>query len=672
MPNERIALVIGNADYKHADALETPVRDAIAIADRLERLGFKVTLAENCDISDFAGELSKFSDLIQGADAALLFYSGHALQHEGENYLIPVDARLATPDGLARLTFRLDEILNRMRDKAAVSLIFLDACRDNPFKFEGTDPGPNSKGVILKPTGLSNVSALRDSLIAFAAEPGKTADDGIAGGLSPFTEALCCFIEQPGLAVANMMQNVRRAVRTTTEGRQAPSYTNALDNDFYFLPPGVEPPPPPQPPPSGRPILSQPTSSAGSFLNLAAGIEFVANAGGPLLLGGGSMTIAFLLLLVSQMLDLHSIKLPESGKEVGFMYAPNWCVVYTVLFPFYLVLFAILTERAKNLFINLAERRVIVGPEGETVPEATLFAAWRAALKKVSILLWLMLLIIAFQTSQEWLKTCLWPYTRGTEVVALDWSTAATRIPALSQSMSIAFSGVAYVYMAVALYVYLAILVYAAALCYFLNTVATSTGEFRMIARDGMLGEQLSFIGNVIYWSVILGLGAGFMMRLQAAYLASDHLFVTDLLFNDVWTSLGRPPARAGVSSGNIPSYWTGLVEMIFTALILFACCVYLYLTFENARKYYHDSIGSAPWRKKMEVEYSKENNFQEHSFVRVVFPNYFHFAIIVTGVFASGLFIGIGMVPLATLGYLLLAFLIFPGIAGGRQPGAG
>jgi hypothetical protein len=421
-------------------------------------------------------------------------------------------------------------------------------------------------------------------------------------------------------------------------------------------------------------VLQPAPAVRGGIPNLAAGIESVANAGGPLVLGVGSMTVAFLLLLISQMLDLHSIKIPESGKEVGFMYAPNWCVVYTVLFPFYLVLFAILTERARNLFINLAERGVIVGPNGESVPEAVVFAGWKAALKKVSFLLWLMLVIIAFQTGQEWVKTCLWPYTRGTEVISLDWSTAATKIPGLSRSMSIVFSGVAYVYMAVALYVYLAILVYAAALCYFLNTVATSTGEFRMVARDGTLGEQLSFIGNVIYGSVLLGLGAGFMMRLQAAYLASDHLFVTGLMFNDMWTLLGMPPARAGASTGNIPSYWTGLFEMIFTALILFACCLYLYLAFENARKYYLDNIGLAAWRKKMEVEYSKEKveELREQSFVRVVFPNYVHFGIIVTGVFASGLFIGIGVVPLATLAYLLLAFLIVPGFTGTRQAGTG
>ena len=683
MANERIALVIGNAAYEHATSLKSPILDAAAMEETLQRLGFDVTSATDCNINDFQKMLRDFVKSINGAEAALLYYSGHALQYDGENYLIPIDARVEVPDDLNRLAFPVMSQVERMTKQASVSLVFLDACRDEPFDFAGAGPIEGTKRVVVKKSGLEAIptESLSDALIAFAAQPGSTAVEGGEGELSPFTKALCEHIETDGLEIKEMVQRVRKSVWDATEKRQRPWSNESMLNQFFFKPvigvpsPGPRPRPPRPKPKPEKPVSPGPEPTLSSFLpNLAAGIEAVAKAGGPILLGGVSTTIAFLLLLVSQMLDLSSIKLPDSGKEVGFMYAPNWCVVYTVLFPFYLVLFAILTERARNMFNNLVERRIIVGPDGERVSEAKLFAAWKAALQKVSLLLWIMLVIIGLQTGTEWLKTCLWPYTNGAEVVALDWSTAATKIPALSRSMSIMFSGVAYIYMAVALYVYLAILVYAAALCYFLSTVADSTGEFRMVARDGTLGQQLAFVGNVIYWSVILGLGAGFMMRLQAAYLASDHLIVTGLMFNDVWSLLGIPAARSGgAGGGKIPSDWTGLVEMIFTLLILFACWLCLCLTFENARKYYLDNVGVAGWRKKMEVEYSKEqvDELRRQSSVRVVFPEFVHFGIIVAGVFASGLFIGVGAVPLATLAYLLLAFLIFPGFAGARKTGA-
>ena len=218
MPNDRIALVIGNADYQHATALETPVNDALKMADALDRLGFQVKMAQNCTISEFQRVLRGFSERIAGASVALFYYSGHALQYDGDNYLIPVDARLEAVDDLDRLAFQVMPRLKTMRSKAAVSLVFLDACRDDPFKLDQKGLPEGTKRVIVKQIGLREIpdTELRDALIAFAAEEGNTAADGEPGDLSPFTKALCEHIETPGLEVTKMMQRVKKSVREAT------------------------------------------------------------------------------------------------------------------------------------------------------------------------------------------------------------------------------------------------------------------------------------------------------------------------------------------------------------------------------------------------------------------------------------------------------------------------
>jgi uncharacterized caspase-like protein len=706
MPNDRIALVIGNADYQHATALETPVNDALAMADALDRLGFQVRLAQNCDINDFQNELDNFSERIVGASAALFYYSGHALQYGGDNYLIPVDTRLEAARGLDRLTFRVTPQLEEMRSKAGVSLVFLDACRDNPFDLDPRGPAPGTKRVVVKPAGLAEIATeetkeLKDALIAFAAEQGKTAADGEAGDLSPFTKALSEHIETSGLEVTKMMQRVKKSVREATKGKQTPWFNVSLTNEFFFNPTGgadpalgkleatagIEQP---------RMLVAdtggsgakafgedvelesrvkdpQPDREVGGIAarlpNLAAGIESVARSVGPVLLGGLSMTIAFVLLLISQSLDLALVIIPESGKQVGFMAAPNWSIVYTLLFPFYLCLFAVLTDRVRITLTSLLRQKVIVDAEGRTVTAERLFAAWRAALQKVSLLLWCMLVIIVLQTSSEWFSTCLMPYFGG-KVIAVDWTTSAIHGTGLERTKSIVFSCIAYLYMALALYVYLAILVYAATFCFFLTTLADPTGEFRLVLRDRSLGERFSDIGIIIYWSVILGLGAGFMMRLQAVYLESGYSIVTDLLLKDVLTWIGQPPAIGAYGNSGtatVPSAWTGLVEMLFTLLILFVSCLFLYNTFERAKQYYLDNIDNQKWREMMRIDHSKRQTeaIRRQPFLTTVFPMYIHFGVVVAGVAASGVFIGHGIIPLLTLAYIVLAFIIFPGFSG-------
>lgn len=236
----RVALVIGNAAYRVATALDNPVNDALRMADTLERLRFEVKMVSDCDINDLDSNLRAFTRRLEGTDVGLLYYSGHAIQFNGENYLIPVDARLEEPEDLEKRAFSLSTQLANMRRAAHVSLVFLDACREDPFRLDRAAAVPGSRSVAVQRAGLKEVekAALKDALIAFAAEQGHVAVDGEKGGLSPFTRALLECIDRPGLEVTEMMRLVRRSVREATNGKQVPWSNDALTSAFFFVPPG--------------------------------------------------------------------------------------------------------------------------------------------------------------------------------------------------------------------------------------------------------------------------------------------------------------------------------------------------------------------------------------------------------------------------------------------------
>ena len=483
-------------------------------------------------------------------DVGLFYYSGHGLQFDGENYLVPVDSRLEEPEDLQQLTIKVADQLEAMRNAARVSLVILDACRDDPFKSVLLGKHDRTRRVLVRPSGLNEVkkSELRGALIAFSAEQGQTADDGEEGELSPFTKALLDHLERPGLEILDMMRLVKQAVQRATSGKQTPWSNDSLTEKFYFCrdvgPDALEPPaqkPLPVPPPlapiddAAAPVAlahvqaEQPDASKITFFNLAAKLEKMAIAAGPVALVLLSITAAFILLMSSYLLHFGFVS--YDGKEVGQLYAPNWVIVYTILFPFYLGFYAVFTEQCKLLLDSLSRQRIILGATGDDISPQNLSSAWNENLRKASVIVWGLLIVIIAYESAEWTRTCLLPlvhHDAGNSVV--DWSTAAAaglNTPAAtaypSINTSIAFSLASYLYMAVALFIYLSILVIETAFCLFLSSVANPIGYFRMLVRDSSFGARFSSIGICIYSCCTLGVCAGYMMRLQATYLESHY-----------------------------------------------------------------------------------------------------------------------------------------------------
>jgi hypothetical protein len=226
----RLALVVGNSDYTGVTPLRNAARDANDIAGALERLGFKVTLLTDVAGASFWDKVDAFSVEAESAESVVFFYSGHAFQMNGANYLVPVDAQLSSREAIRTETWNLDGIIARLQDRKRQTLIFLDACRNDPLPQAVRGTGSAADGLARLQTGVG-------TFVAFATEPGAVTYDGAGEAPnSPFTTALLENIETPGISVSDMMINVRNEVEERTFRRQTPWDQSSLREQFYFNP----------------------------------------------------------------------------------------------------------------------------------------------------------------------------------------------------------------------------------------------------------------------------------------------------------------------------------------------------------------------------------------------------------------------------------------------------
>ncbi|MDW7692552.1 caspase family protein [Flammeovirgaceae bacterium SG7u.111] len=225
-PQKRLALVVGNSNYTNGGSLRNPLNDARSIKASLEQLGFTVLKAEDCTQSSMKRAIDEFGAKLQGYDIGLFFYAGHGIQVNGNNYLVPINAKLETANDVEYDCVRADRVLAKMESAGAkTNIVILDACRDNPFE--------RSWQRSAKGTGLAFMNAPSGSIIAYATAPGNTASDGYgANGL--YTESLLEEMKNPNLTILQMFQRVRAKVVEKSNGKQTPWESTSLTGDFFF------------------------------------------------------------------------------------------------------------------------------------------------------------------------------------------------------------------------------------------------------------------------------------------------------------------------------------------------------------------------------------------------------------------------------------------------------
>jgi hypothetical protein len=230
--DKRVAFVVGNGAYKNVAALPNPAIDAKSMATVLRNVGFDVVEGTNLTRDKMTERLLEFGNKAEGADVALFFYAGHGIAINGINYLLPVDADIKSEmDIKLGSAINIDLTLEQTMADAKVKLVFLDACRDNPFasKIKSNNA---TRGLSVQ-SGLAEMKSGEGTLIAFATGPGQTALDGQEGTNSPFTRALMANITAPGVEIQQAMTKVRAQVNEETSKNQLPwGHTNLIGSVY--------------------------------------------------------------------------------------------------------------------------------------------------------------------------------------------------------------------------------------------------------------------------------------------------------------------------------------------------------------------------------------------------------------------------------------------------------
>ena len=227
------ALVIGNSAYKHAAELSNPKNDANDIAAALEAAGFTVVKGIDLDRRGMEQTIVKFARALRNAKAGLFFYAGHALQIDGQNYLVPTDAQLLDSTGVDFELVRLSLVQRAMERNVKTNMIFLDACRNNPLS-RNLARAMGTRSASLG-NGLAPVESGIGTLISYSTQPGNVALDG-DGRNSPYSAALVRHLTTTDGDISDVLINVRRDVMKATNRKQIPWEHSALTAKFYFKP----------------------------------------------------------------------------------------------------------------------------------------------------------------------------------------------------------------------------------------------------------------------------------------------------------------------------------------------------------------------------------------------------------------------------------------------------
>ena len=247
----RVALVVGISAYQNAPTLANPVNDARAIGEALRRLNFEVYELFDPDYRQFSRGLRDFGVRVQSADTAVIYYAGHGVQADHENYLLPADAKLEHQHDLLFEAIPLRLLLGEIVQASKIGIVLLDACRNNPFLDRMSRSFVTSQRAIATNAGLARVDDVpRNTMVVMATKADQGADDGDAGH-SPFAEALLAHLQIPGLELGLFFRSVRDTVLKATNNRQEPYIFSSLGAEpFYFRPR------PPNHPPQIGPVMA--------------------------------------------------------------------------------------------------------------------------------------------------------------------------------------------------------------------------------------------------------------------------------------------------------------------------------------------------------------------------------------------------------------------------------
>ncbi|MGD9925723.1 MAG: caspase family protein [Pseudorhodoplanes sp.] len=264
LAEKRVALIIGNGDYANAPRLPNPRNDAEDVGGALRRTGFEVIVGVDLDKPGMEDATIRFARAARDADVAIFYYSGHAMQFAGVNYLMPVDAKLTDEADLRRMA-RVDDILADLQQARNLRILVLDSCRDNPLADELRRSIGRSRAAGIQ-RGLAKIENAQGMIVAYATQAGRTADDG-SGRNSPFTTAFLKHIEASE-EIGTVFRRITADVYQATKRSQLPELSLSLIGEYFLRGrPNIIPPAIPQAPAvvaaaAAWPVVENTTSQA--------------------------------------------------------------------------------------------------------------------------------------------------------------------------------------------------------------------------------------------------------------------------------------------------------------------------------------------------------------------------------------------------------------------------
>lgn len=225
----RVALIIGNSDYQHAGRLNNPKNDAVLADKALKSLGFETILLTDRSFDVLKDDLSNFRNMSENAEMALIYFAGHGIQIEQNNYLLAVDTLTDDLDAARKSSVAMDKFINAFAPSAKTKLLMLDACRNNPFAEDTRSLNSESR------RGLARINhEVSDLMVVYAAQPNRVALDG-NGDNSPFLTAVVnSLTEKNDVKLSDALIEITNRVKTSTNNRQIPYIEGSLSSNVVF------------------------------------------------------------------------------------------------------------------------------------------------------------------------------------------------------------------------------------------------------------------------------------------------------------------------------------------------------------------------------------------------------------------------------------------------------
>lgn len=228
----RVALIVGNSHYRDSSlTLTNPVNDAHDVAKAFRELGFDIIETIDADRQGLDRSMASFARAATNADTALFYYAGHAIQYQGRNYLMPIDAEIQDEVSLRFQLVAVDDVRSALDRTNGVKILILDSCRNNPIADMLQRRAGEKRGI--QSRGLARMDKTQGMVVAYSTSPDDVAADG-TGRNSPFTASLLKWLKQPGLEIEKLFRRIASDVSASTDGRQRPETYVSLLSDFYL------------------------------------------------------------------------------------------------------------------------------------------------------------------------------------------------------------------------------------------------------------------------------------------------------------------------------------------------------------------------------------------------------------------------------------------------------